>query len=126
MGPEGRWEAPVRNQVALFKLDQARKDARVRRTLDFLELALKATVVVIAFLILIGGLGCAQPQTLVVPAPPPARIARPALRVTDLPPTATEVEVLNAYVLDLVDQVGYADALEILLWGPKEDTNGTP
>jgi len=61
--------------------------------------------------------GCAHQQPIVVPAPPPARVARPALRVKTLPPTATETDVLKAYVLDLADQVGYADQLEILLWG---------
>ena len=61
--------------------------------------------------------GCAHPQPIVVPTPPPARVARPALRIKALPPTSTETDVLKAYVLDLADQVGYADQLEILIWG---------
>ena len=63
--------------------------------------------------------GCKAPQTIVVPAPVPARIPRPVLRIKSVPPTITMDDLLRAYVLDLAEQVGYADQLETLIWGPK-------
>jgi len=71
----------------------------------------------LAPLALLLALGCVKPP-IAVPAPPPARIVRPVLRVRQLPETATTAEVLNAYVLDLAEQAGYADQLETLIWGP--------
>ena len=63
--------------------------------------------------------GCKPPQPIVVPAPTPARIPRPVLRIKSVPPTITTDDLLRAYVLDLAEQVGYADQLETLIWGPK-------
>ena len=83
----------------------------------------KRLLVLIAFLICGLGLvalstGCKPPQTIIVPAPAPARIQRPPLRIKSVPATITTDDLLRAYVLDLAEQVGYADQLETLIWGP--------
>ena len=69
-------------------------------------------------LAILAAAGCCEPKVITVPPPTPPRIQRPALRVKTLPPTATTAQVLEAYVLDLADQVGYADQLEVLIYGP--------
>jgi len=69
-------------------------------------------------LLCIGLFACQKPQTIIIPQAVPVKVQRPPLRIKALPKDATTDQILRAYVLDLADQVGYADQLEILIWGP--------
>lgn len=58
--------------------------------------------------------GCCKPP-VVVPCPPPPPVSQPSLRVTALTPQSAPAQVLEAYVLDLAEWVGYAKKLETIL-----------
>jgi hypothetical protein len=58
--------------------------------------------------------GCSKPP-VVFPCPPPHPVTRPSLRVNALTAQAAPDAVLEAYVLDLADWVGYSKELETLL-----------
>ena len=58
--------------------------------------------------------GCSKPP-VVIPCPPPPPVNRPSLRTGALNAQSAPDQVLEAYVLDLADWVGYAQELETLL-----------
>jgi hypothetical protein len=68
----------------------------------------------ILFVLLIS---CKPPVVITVPCPKPPEIVRPDLRIKKLRTESTTREVIEAYVLDLAEQVGYADQLESILSG---------
>lgn len=58
--------------------------------------------------------GCSKPL-VVSPCPPPPPVSQPTLRTSSLTAQSAPASVLEAYVLDLADWVGYAKKLEGLL-----------
>jgi len=59
-------------------------------------------------------LGCFTPP-VVIPCPPPPPVTQPTLRTAVLTSQTPADKVLEAYVLDLADWVGYGKRLEKLL-----------
>lgn len=78
---------------------------------------MRALLTTCALALLLGAclLGCTKP--VAVPCPEPPTIPRPTFRIHQLPQDASTAQVLEAYVLDLAEQVGYADQLEAILDG---------
>ena len=63
-----------------------------------------------------------KPEVVYVQAPPPPVVAEPVLRTAALPATATWVEIVQAYTLDLAEWVAYGRRLQILTWGKTTPT----
>ena len=59
-------------------------------------------------------LGCCK-KVVVTPCPPPPPVTQPTLRTSALTPLSPADRVVEAYVLDLADWVGYGKKLEALL-----------
>ena len=66
-------------------------------------------------LLLCTGCSWLKPRVITAPCPPPPVVVRPALKVGDLKPDSTIVDILTAYVLDAIVMDGYSRKLEALL-----------